>query len=134
MSTRWKFVLTYVGGIVTGVVMLFVLGIIVNASQDAAFADDDVVMFDQPRSTVGAREFHILQVLPNGNALATAEDMDYVGTVVLFLANDATAYYDNQKIIVPVGKCLKQIGSYTYENRQEMIKTVPVVEFFDDEA
>ena len=38
------------------------------------------------------------------------------------------SYYDSQKINVPNGKVVKQVGTYSYMTQNEMYKTVPVVE------
>lgn len=81
-----------------------------------------------------------MQVLDDGSALATAttfgfgepEDIRYFGTVVLFPPKEGTSYYDDQRIRVPKGKILKQIGTFRYESRQEDVKTVPIVDFFDE--
>ncbi|MDM8209210.1 MULTISPECIES: hypothetical protein [Bacteroidaceae] len=72
-----------------------------------------------------------MQVLPDGSALATVEDISNIGMVVLFLANKGISYYDDQKINVPIGKRVMQIGTYKYMTRSEMEKTVPIVEIMD---
>ena len=38
-----------------------------------------------------------MQVLPDGSALATVEDISDIGMVVLFLANKGISYYDDKK-------------------------------------
>lgn len=38
-----------------------------------------------------------MQVLPDGSALATVEDISNIGMVVLFLADEEVSYYDDQK-------------------------------------
>ena len=57
--------------------------------------------------------------------------MDNFGMIVLFLADKGTSYYDDQKIDVPSGKKVMQVGTYKYVTRSEMEKTVPVVEILD---
>lgn len=135
MGTRSKFILTYVGGIVTGIVLMILLGIFANMRNGATNKiSDDIVMFDQPRPALDAKEFKVFQVLPDGSALAGADftmDNDYGGTVVLFLNDNKEAYYDDQRITVPEGKILKQIGTFKYETKQEIVKTVPVVRLFN---
>ncbi len=87
-------------------------------------------MFEKPRSIIPGKIFEVLQVLPDGSALATVGDFESgnYGTTVLFLGDESTSYYDRQKINVPSGKVAKQIGTYSYMARSEMYKTVPVVE------
>lgn len=134
MKQRTKFILTYLGGIVTGVVLIFALGFFMAMSQSKQSANNDVVMFEKPRGVVPGKVFEVMQVLPEGSALATVDDIDSgnMGTVVLFIGNESLSYYDNQKIKVPSGKVAKQVGTYSYMTRQEMEKTVPVVEIMDE--
>ena len=40
-------------------------------------------------------------------------------------------FYDGQMIKVPAGKVVRQIGTYRYENTEQMIKTIPIVDFFN---
>lgn len=134
MKQRTKFILTYLGGIVTGVVLVFALDFFMAMSQSKQSANNDVVMFEKPRGVVPGKVFEVMQVLPEGSALATVDDIDSgnMGTVVLFIGNESLSYYDNQKIKVPSGKVAKQVGTYSYMTRQEMEKTVPVVEIMDE--
>lgn len=134
MSTKTKFMLTYVGGIVTGIVLMFVFALIVNSTQQgqANAVNRDVVMFEKPQQVITASTLKVIQVLPDGSALATVDFVeDNGGMVVMFLAKDGMAYYDDQKINVPSGKCLRQVGTFTYESKMGQ-KTVPVVEILDE--
>lgn len=133
MESRTKFILTYVAGIVTGCVLLFVIGCIINAKNSSA-QKEDIVMFDSPRNAVPGKSFKVVQVLPDGNALASVDNVydDNFGIVVLFLGDESTSYYDNQKIEIPKGKVAKQIGNYSYMSRMKIEKTVPVVKIMDE--
>lgn len=130
MKLRTKFILTYVAGIVTGIVSLFVVGLFMEISQATSASNDDVVMFEKPRGIVPGKVFEVMQVLPDGSALATVNDIESenIGTEVLFVGNDSTSYYDGQKINVPSGKVAKHVGTYSYMIRNVIHKTVPVVE------
>ncbi len=70
-------------------------------------------------------------MLPDGSALATVEDISNIGMVVLFLTDEGVSYYDDQKINVPTGKRVMQIGTYKYMTRSEMEKTVPIVQIME---
>ena len=128
MNNKTKFILTYVAGIVTGVVLTFMVGVLVTKLQ-ARSSSDEIVMFDKPRGVVPGDMFEVMQVMPDGSALATGCSIlsDNYGTIVLFIGDESTSYYDNQKIYVPDGKVLKQVGTYSYMARNEMYKTVPIV-------
>lgn len=134
MKQRTKFILTYLAGIVTGVVLVFALGFFMAMSQSKQSANNDIVMFEKPRGVVPGKVFEVMQVLPDGSALATVDDFGSgnMGTVVLFVGDESSSFYDNQKIKVPSGKVAKQVGTYSYMTRQEMEKTVPVVEIMDE--
>lgn len=128
MNNKTKFILTYVAGIVTGVVLTFTVGFLVTKLQ-ARSSSDEIVMFDKPRGVVPGDMFEVIQVMPDGSALATGCSIlsDNYGTIVLFIGDESTSYYDDQKIYVPDGKVLKQVGTYSYMARNEMYKTVPIV-------
>lgn len=128
MNNKTKFILTYVAGIVTGVVLTFMVGFLVTKLQ-AMSSSDEIVMFDKPRGVVPGDMFEVMQVMPDGSALATGCSIlsDNYGTIVLFIGDESTSYYDNQKIYVPDGKVLKQVGTYSYMAHNEMYKTVPIV-------
>lgn len=133
MESKTKFILTYVAGIVTGCVLLFVIGSIINAKNSSA-QKEDIVMFDSPRNAVPGKTFKVVQVLPDGNALASVDNVydDNFGIVVLFLGDESTSYYDNQRIEIPKGKVVKQIGNYSYMSRMKIEKTVPVVKIMEE--
>lgn len=76
MSTKVKFILTYFGGFVTGVIFIFALGMIINASQGKDSVKRDVVLFENPQQAIGADEIEVFQVLPDGSALATVQYSD----------------------------------------------------------
>ena len=89
-------------------------------------------LFEQPAGTINSSSFRVLQVLPNGNALANSENPDwresYTGPVVLLLADENSHYYDEQTVKVPKGKSASQVGTYQYQTNGGMHKTVPVVQ------
>ena len=134
MNDRAKFILTYVAGIVTGVVLIMAVGFFIAKSRATSASNDDVVMFEQPRDVVPGKVFEVMQVLSDGSALATVDDVESgnLGTVVLFVGDESTSYYDSQKINVPKGKVVKQVGTYGYMTRNDRHKTVPIVEIMEE--
>jgi len=46
--------------------------------------------------------------------------------VVLFLRVEGTSYYDNQVIKISSKQCVRQIGTYRYETKNDLVKTVPI--------
>lgn len=85
MESKTKFILTYVAGIVTGCVLLFVIGCIINTENSSSSSpEEDIVMFDNPRNTVPGKAFRVMQVLPDGSALASGDDFLMIISVWLF--------------------------------------------------
>lgn len=132
MKLKTKFILTYVAGIVTGCIVFFVISCIIVANNSSK---DDVVMFDKPRNTVPGKTFKVFQVFSDGSALSSGDDSsgNNLGIDVLFLGDESTSYYDDQKIEIPKGKVARQIGNYSYTTNMGVEKTVPIVEIMDEQ-
>lgn len=128
MNSRKKSFLIYLGGIITGIILTFAFFFFVALGNTS---DNNIVMFEKPQQEINVHSFEIMQVLPDGSALATVEDISNIGMIVLFLADKEISYYDNQKIDVPSDKRVMQVGTYKYISRSEMEKTVPIVEIMD---
>lgn len=118
-------------GMITGCVLTVAALVYVAKVYDA---DDNsgLELFEQPAGTIESYSFRIVQVLPNGNALAFSEselfkDVAHTGPVVLLLSDESSHYYDDQIVRVPKGKRAFQMGVYQYETNEGMHKTVPVV-------
>lgn len=136
MTTRSKFVCTYVGGLFTGIIITFLFFFFAALQTSEDVINDKIEMFDKPQREIKVKTFEIIQVLPNGNALAVSRDISRCrdsnfGLVVLFLAKQDFSYYDNQSIEVPKNKCVMQVGTFKYESRDKIYKTVPIVEIVD---
>ena len=46
---------------------------------------------------------------------------------MLLLGDDDDLYYDEQKINIPEGKSVKQVGIYQYTTKSGQLKTIPAV-------
>lgn len=132
MNTRTKSVLIYIGGIVTGIILTFVILLFVAKSNSDNPSNDNMIIFEQPQQKIDAKSFEVMQVLPDGNALATVESNENFGMIVMLLPNKNATYYDNQKIEVPTGKCARQIGTYRYMTRNNIEKTVPIIDIVNE--
>lgn len=140
MTAKTKFILTYVGGIITGAILMIVVAYLMsryNNVDPVDEVDQNVELYEKPQQVIKTHKLKVFQVLEDGSALARVEldmenpDDDNYGLVVLFLSDENSTYYDDQIISVPEGKWLRQVGTYHYMTRQNMEKTVPVVEIFD---
>lgn len=133
MNTRTK-VIFFLLGTVSGAILTFLFLFIYALHQKSYVPenDDNIVLFEKPAQTIPCDALKIFQVEQNGNALAKLEKEDSFDFVVVYLmADESYSFYDDQKILVPKNKCLKQIGTYRYETRNNTIKTVPIVNFYD---
>ena len=67
-----------------------------------------MVLYEQPAGAIDSYSFEVRQVLPNGNALADAENPSwresYTGPTVLLLADENSHYYDDQIVKAPKGE------------------------------
>lgn len=76
MSTRIKFILTFVAGLVTGVALVIAFGYITFLSiRNNISPGNAVQMFDAPKQEIKAGEFKIFQVLSDGSALASYDEL-----------------------------------------------------------
>ena len=117
-------------GMITGCVLTIAALFYVAKVYDA---DDNsgLELFEQPADVIDSNSFRVLQVLPDGNALAYSEGPNYresyTGPTVLLLADENSHYYDEQIVKVPKGKRAYQVGIFDYETNGIGHKTVPVV-------
>ncbi len=111
-----------------GIILTFLTLLIISKAND----DHNLKLYDHPQQTIEASHgLEVFQVLPNGNALAYVRQGNFDTIVALLLADQNVSYYDDQQIGIPQGKCLKQVGTYQYPNKEGFVKTVPVVEILD---
>ena len=125
-------IISYIVGIVSGFICTCLFGYYLGSKDN-----DGIELFDKPRQEIKAKEFNIIQVLPNGNALAQYNKLSLddstisYGTVVMFLSSKEGSFYDDQKIKLQEGELFRQIGTYRYQTTQGDEKTVPIVGVFD---
>lgn len=122
-------------GVITGIILT--IGVLfLYASEDTGI-DKNISMFAAPGEIMNLKSFEIMQVLPNGSALAQSSEKAktqytfYGDPIVLFPAIEGTAYYDDQIIEVPTKKVVRQVGTFKYTSGVGLNKTVPIVKFFD---
>lgn len=124
-----KNILIFVAGMVTMFIIMILLGVAVNSSNDNGYPG--LTIFEEEGKCTSARQIKIMQTLEPDKALAHTKTQpnaiyDPNEILVLLLGDEKTNYYDDQKIDIPKGKCAKQVGTYQYEAKSGM-KTVPVV-------
>lgn len=95
----------------------------------------DILLFTEKAECISTKQFEVFQVLEEGMALAkeltyTGQDIQYYNGVTVLFMSKGKFYYDKEVIKVPKGKCVRQIGVYTYKDYRDN-KTVPIVEISD---
>lgn len=148
MKKIWVFLL----GMLVGMVLLFAILAIraaiikytyistISQLRDSAEQTDEksvseINLFPEKGDCISTKQFKVFKVIEEGAALAKElthkyEDTEvYSGMTVLFMS-EGKHFYDEEVIKVPKGKCVKQIGIYTYREYRDD-KTVPVVEIAD---
>lgn len=143
---KWVcFLLGLITGSILTIVVLFCIGKSMQntnaetteTTESSSNSLPGLVLFEQPGEEFSAPSFKVIQVLYSNTALAISGEegygqVDYYGTVVLLIGDEATHYYDDQIIEVPKGRTARHTGTYQYETRDKFMKTVPVIQFIDN--
>lgn len=133
----------YVLGVVTGIVLTIIISFCIvslrnpensegDESETIVKDDDGFTLFKEAGDIIKVKSFKVIQVIGEDAALAIGESKyGYHGAVYLLTNDDDKYYYDEEIVNVPKGKVARQIGIYRYPNKDNMIKTVPIVLFMD---
>ena len=124
-----KNILIFISGMITMFVIVLLVGLLVNLSTYSGYPG--LTLLENEEKNFNAKQFIIMQTLEPNMALAHAKTQlnaiyDPNEILVLLLGNESENYYDDQKINIPKGKCVKQVGTYKYEAKMGT-KTVPAV-------
>lgn len=91
--------------------------------------DDGLVgltLLKQKGQCITKRNLKIFQTMRPNMALAEFGQFPN-NTLVLLINKSGMVYYDDQRIAMPKNQCARQIGTYQYETKIGIAKTVPVV-------
>ena len=130
MKNILKSLLIFIAGMVTMFVIMVVIGISMNSSNNGNYPG--LTLFEEEGKCINAKQLEVMQTLEPNMALSIAKTQpnslyDPNEILVLLLGYEKNSnYYDDLKINIPTGKCAKQIGTYQYEAKMG-IKTVPAV-------
>lgn len=122
-----KKVLLFSSGFVVGIIATFLVALLINVKNEPNDGLHGLTVFPEKLECITSEgEIEVFQVLEPNMALArTGDILDEI--VVLLVNYDGIHYYDEQKIKIPADKCARQIGTYRYTTKNEMVKTVPAV-------
>lgn len=124
-----KKLLFFICGFVAGIVATIVVAMSINSANQPNDGFPGLTLFSEKGEYIPTSgEIEVMQVLAPNVALTWTGDVFYSDRIlVLLVNNDGKSYYDEQKIKIPSGKCVRQIGTYKYTANNEMVKTVPAV-------
>ena len=141
--------MVFVLGIVTGFILTIAIGFALNGIQNPKPSseniteseqeaepkeDDGITWFEEPGDIIEESSFKVIQVLAKDAALVCSKSKRadlYTGPVYLLTNGEGKYYYDDQIIKIPKEKAVRQMGIYRYPNKNEDIKTVPIIEIMD---
>lgn len=124
-----KKTLLFISGFVTGIVATILIAMLISTANQPNDGFPGLTLFSEKGECITTSgEIEVMQVLAPNVALAWTGGLLYSDRILILLINyDDKSYYDEQKIQIPSGKCARQIGTYRYTAKNEMIKTVPAV-------
>lgn len=128
-----KNIFIFIAGMITTILLEFIFLVFIGVSNELNGGYPGLTIFEKEGACINAKQIKIFQTLEPNMALAHALTKpnaiyDENETLVLIIGDENTHYYDDQKINIPSGKCAKQVGTYQYETKQNIQKTVPVIE------
>ena len=115
--------LIYVLGIISGIVLTLAFAFCVNLSNNSGIIGLEI--FEEPGESMGYSQFEVFQVLESGGALANADDT--FDATVFIIPDERQQFYDNQKIVLKNDQCAQRVGTYRYNTKMGIEKTVPAV-------
>ena len=129
--------LVYIFGIITCVGLTFGFAYL-KSETDPTTQDNGMTFFENPGEKFSINAFEVIQVIDDNHALALEAEWDsfledYMpGELTVLITNDSGEYYyDDQIIKTTKTKCFMQVGSYKYDSRAGIEKTVPIVKLLD---
>lgn len=138
---KWVvFLIGLVAGCILTILSLVVIGKAMattdTVTEETSSSVPGLNLFEQPGDEFSAPSFEVMQVLATNVALAHSGENEYgrttyFGTLVLLIGDESTHFYDDQIVEVKSGQVARHIGTYQYETKMEMQKTVPVIRIFD---
>lgn len=123
---RW---LCYILGIMTGIVFSVFFAVFASYNNSGYYNNpygiEGLNMPEKKGDCIISNNLEIFQTLTTG--LALARPIGKFDTLVLLIDDSRPLFYDGEVIKNPAGKCARQVGTYSYETKAEVQKTVPAV-------
>lgn len=136
--------MVYLLGVLSGVIIMGFVDLIKLTSNDKVTddtegiveeRDDRMNLFDKPGDIIKAKSFQVFQVLAKDAALVRGESKYsdiYTGMIYLLINKEGKLYYDEEIVKVPKGSVVRQLGIYQYPTKDNIIKTVPIIQIMGE--
>ncbi|MBO7581818.1 MAG: hypothetical protein J6T38_09935 [Bacteroidaceae bacterium] len=130
-----KNVLIFIGGMATGILLMVIVGFIlysIGTKQQTTIIENENVasLYEgfENGEIIHEKSFQIFQVLEDNVALVNGRENGlYIGPVYLLIGKEGTTFYDEQIVKVPEGGVVRMNGTFQYETKNGMDKTVPKI-------
>lgn len=130
-----KNVLIFIGGMATGILLMVIVGFIlysIGTNQQTTIIENENVasLYEgfENGEIIHEKSFQIFQVLEDNVALVNGRENGlYIGPVYLLIGKEGTTFYDEQIVKVPEGGVVRMNGTFQYETKNGMDKTVPKI-------
>ena len=134
-----KSVLIFIGGMATGILLMVIVGFIfyyIGTNQQPTIIEEENVpsLYEgfENGEIIHEKSFRVFQVLEDNVALVNGKKEGlYIGPVYLLIGKEGTTYYDEQIVKVPQGGVVRMNGTFQYEAKSGMDKTVPKIMIMD---
>jgi hypothetical protein len=129
-----KNIFIFIAGMITMVLIEFIIGFIIGVFSQTNGSYPGLTLFEQDGACISpAKKIEIFQTFEPDIALAHTKkrlgsSLELDDILILILGDVNANFYDEQEITIPNGKCIKQVGTYQYKAKNDVMKTVPAVE------
>lgn len=120
--------LIYILGIITGIALTIAFAFCVNLSNNSGIIG--LELFEKPGDYMNYSKFEVFQVVSSGCALAHPDNS--YDEIVFILPDEKQQFYDGQKINLKDDQCSQRVGTYKYETKIGIERTVPAVIIVND--
>ena len=143
-----KNILIFAGGFICGIIALLIFQFALDSRNKDALSG--LKLSDKKGECITTNNAKVIQVVSLNAALAVQlnkkikldKDLGFLsgvidmadmaisaaeGKVMLVLGDESQAFYDNEEIKIPKGKCFRKAGIYQYETKDNDWKTIPAV-------
>jgi len=122
--------------------LMILCGCGTNQTPSSFYTDTHTKTIEPPKTIRNAKcediqSFKVFQVLDRfvlANVCNESDTIYCFGHIVYIPKEKGKIYYDDQMIIVKSGECPVYVGTYKYQTRDGLLKTVPIVKIINSQV